>query len=250
MQFKTSGLIIRQRRLNNDRFVEILTPEKGVIKAVARGALSPRSKLSSSTEMFCFINANMFCYKDNYTIDDAEPIGSFYKLRYDLLKYSLACYFADLCSQLAPSEEEATDYCNLMLNSLHILLDTDKTLDLVKSAFELRIISMSGYMPDIVKCSCCGRDTISINFSVSSGICFCAGCSSKEETIEINEAVTAAMRHIILGSKNRIFAFSLSDKNLRTLSDIAERYTIFHLQRRLKTLDFFHSITAFEKSSR
>ena len=151
MQFVTTGLVIRERKYENDRFIDLLTPDRGVIKAVARGALRPKSKLSSSTELFSCIRATLFNYKDQYTLDEAEIVVSFFGLRWDLKQLSLACYLAELCSELAPCEEPAQEQYKLILNSLYLLLEKKRSAALIKAAFELRMMTLSGYMPDVAE---------------------------------------------------------------------------------------------------
>jgi DNA repair protein RecO (recombination protein O) len=243
MQFVTTGLIIRERKYENDRYIDLLTPDRGVIKAVARGALRPKSKLSSSTELFCCIKATIFNYKDHYTLDEAEIVVSFFGLRRDLTQLSLACYLVELCSELAPCEEPAQEQYRLILNSLYLLLEKKRSAVLIKAAFELRMMTLSGYMPDVAGCCECDESsTPALRFCVSSGRSYCLKCRCEVETIAMDEGITAAVRHIVYSPANQLFSFSLSDEGEKALGEVAEKYANFHIQRRLKSLDFYHSI--------
>ena len=50
------------------------------------------------------------------------------------------------------------------------------------------------------------------------------------------------MRHIVLSDFEKIFSFSDSPGALGELSAAAEAYTVEVLQKRPKTLDFYHSM--------
>lgn len=50
------------------------------------------------------------------------------------------------------------------------------------------------------------------------------------------------MRHIVLSDFEKIFSFSVSPGALGELSAAAEAYTVEILQKRPKTLDFYHSM--------
>ncbi len=70
-------------------------------------------------------------------------------------KTSLAAYMGELAETLVPQGEPAQEYLSLMLNSLHLLETDQRTVDFIKPLFELRLLTMAGYMPDLVGCTCC-----------------------------------------------------------------------------------------------
>ena len=107
MQCVTHGIIIRAKSVGDDRLLTILTSDYGVVSAVARGANKPRSRLTSSTELFCYSKLVLFRYRDSTTVDSAEVEQSFFALRQDIVALSLASYIAELCCELAPPEEAA-----------------------------------------------------------------------------------------------------------------------------------------------
>ena len=71
--------------------------------------------------MFCYSKLSLYKTKDSYIIDEAEPIETFFGLREDLERISLAQYFSELIMTLVQEEEIAEEYLRLMLNSLHFL---------------------------------------------------------------------------------------------------------------------------------
>jgi DNA repair protein RecO (recombination protein O) len=243
MQFVTTGLIVREKKYENDRFVDILTPDRGIIKTIARGALRPKSKLSSSTELLSCIKATIFYYKDYYTLDEAEIIFSYFGLRKDLTQLSLACYFAELMRELAPCEEPADEQYKLILNGLYLLLNKKRSNLLLKAAFELRLMTLSGYMPDVGGCAVCDMNLIApYRFCIASGRCYCMKCESNEETVSIDQGVMAAFRHIVNSPLHQVFSFSLSETGEKALGEVSEAYTLYHTQRKLRSLEFFHTL--------
>lgn len=59
--------------------------------------------------------------RDKYIINDAQPLEVFFDLRSDIETLSLAQYFCELVSVLAPEEAAAGDFLRLVLNALHFL---------------------------------------------------------------------------------------------------------------------------------
>ena len=128
MQVSTKGIVIRSKTSGDDRLVTILTPDYGVLDAVARSAGTPRGKLTGATELFCYSRMVLFRYRGSNTIDSAEVEEPFFDLRKDLEGLALASYFAQLASELAPHEEAAEAELRLLLNCLYLSMRRAKPL--------------------------------------------------------------------------------------------------------------------------
>lgn len=249
MQLKTDGLIIKNLNVGEaDRIVTILTREKGVIRASARGARRVNSRLSTATRLFCYSNFTFFKSHEKYIIDDAEPLEFFLGLNDNLEKLALAQYFAQLDGFLAPEEEPAELYLRLILNALHLIINSSKPLKLIKAVFELRILTMSGYMPDIVACRLCGtyeEDTMYLD--PLSGTLLCSHCAVNEhigERAAMSKGALAAMRHAVYADFSKIFSFSLPQPALEELSKASQRYLLNQIERSFPTLDFYNGIAS------
>lgn len=247
MQCVTRGIIIRAKSVGDDRLLTILTSDYGVISAAARGANKPRGRLTSSTELFCYSKLVLFRYRDSTTVDSAEVEQSFFALRQDIVALSLASYIAELCCELAPPEEAAPEYLRLVLNTLHLLSRGKKPVWLLKPVFELRLMTMAGFMPDLTGCAVCGefdeQDGEHMRFSVESGALYCHNCDLVEYRAEpLPDGVLAAMRHIIYSPVEKLFSFSLPEEGLRALTRICESYMLYHLQKQYRSLGFFYSV--------
>ena len=251
MQCVTRGVVIRAKSVGDDRLLTLLTEDYGVISASAKGANKPRSRLASSTELFCYSRFTLFRYRDYNTVDSADVDTSFFSLRKDLSALGLASYLAELCCELAPQEEEAKEYLRLLLNTLYMLSSKKKTVWFLKPLFELRLLTMAGFMPDLTSCSMCGefKSPDGVWFSAESGDFICADCirdvplETQDITgIHISAAVLAAMRHIIYSDFEKLFFFTLPENALFELNKVSEKYLKYHLQRDYRSLDFFYSV--------
>ena len=248
MRSSTSAIVIKVKSVGDDRLLTLLTKDFGVISAAARGANHPRSSLASSTELFCYGKFGLFRYRDNNTVDSAEVENSFFELRKDLTALSLATYLAELCVELAPPEEPAEEYLRLILNTLYMLSKKKRSVWLLKPLFELRLLTMAGFMPDLTACSCCGKFEAEKDmlFDIATGEICCEECYSPEDDTEkpilLPAAVLAAMRHIIYSRFEQIYNFSLPDEALYSLTRISESYLKYHIQRGYNSLDFFYSV--------
>ena len=245
MQITLNGIVVKEQTVGDDRLVHLLTDDLGIVSAFARGAKKPRSQFASTTEFLCYGRLVLFSYRDNYTINSADCENSFFKLRHDLDKLSLAYYISDLACELAPREEPAKEYLSLVLNTLHMLCNTDKSLKQIKALFELRIMSLAGFMPDLTACESCGLFEGEMMFSIQKGALICKECNQtmQQPADMMPPATLAAMRHIIYSEPKKLFSFNITDNALEILAATCEQYTLCHLDKTFKTLNFYHSLT-------
>ncbi len=245
MQISSPALVIKVMDVGeNDRLLTLLTADYGIVKAFASGAKKLKSRLYASTGMLCYSDMLLAKNKDTYRVRDADLKNSFFKLGCDVATLSLIQYFCELISVLAPVESQSNEYMRLMLNSLYFVNNKKIPNSRIKAIFELRLLSLAGYMPDLVGCSDCGKfeDTV-MYFDIVQGTVICRDCSEKNDGhIIIDATILSAMRHIIYSDFDKLFNFTIPDDNSNYLSICTERYLLAQIDRRLPTLNFYNSI--------
>lgn len=246
MRLKTPGIVLRDFKLDEDRIVTILTQKHGVLSAYANGANRPRSALSSSTELFCYSHFELFKNRERCTVDSADAQRTFFDIRRDVEKLSLASYFAQLGMELAPKGEPADMYLSLLLGALHFLENGKRAPQLLKSAYELRILTLSGYMPALEACRECGvYESDRFYFFPAQGNLLCGACAGPERPvggIPLRMGVLAAMRHIIYSPGGRLFSFSLSPQGLAELERLSEQYLHYQVEKGFRALEFYKAL--------
>lgn len=244
MRQNTKGLILREQNIGEqDKLVTVLTADLGVIKAFVRGAKNIKSKKQSATGLLCYSKLSLYNGKDSYIIDEAECIEVFFGLRNDIEKLALAQYFAELAYELAPQETDANEYLRVVLNSLY-MISTSKKPDLqIKAITELRLLSLSGYMPNLVACERCGEfETPTMYFDMEHGLLYCENCASPDIPLALDLKVVTAMRHIVFSQLEKLYQFKMTDLGLQDLAYVTEAYLKVKTERKYKTLDFYNSL--------
>lgn len=246
MKFSTDGLIIGEMSLGErDRVVTVLTRKKGVIRAFVKGVASLKTPKSGATRLLCYSDIVVYEGKDKLVIDSAESKEMFMPLRLDIEKMALAQYFCQLIGELAPSQTTADDYLRLILNSLYILCKGTKANRLIKAVFELRLMAMSGYMPDLVACSSCGKfEDENMVFLPDNGTLLCSECNKENgmRCLHTGVGATAAMRHAIYAPPEKLYSFNITGQGLREFSKSAEEYILKNLDKIPQTLSFYNTI--------
>jgi DNA repair protein RecO (recombination protein O) len=246
VQVLTDGLVLKEQAAGeSDRLITVLTRSSGVIRAFARGARNLKNKSAAATQTLSYSDFTFFCGRESNTIDSADVKKVFFGLRNDLNRLTLGQYFSELALALAPQEENAEDYLRLLLNGLHFLENGSRPPRIVKAAVEMRIMALSGYMPDLVGCTGCGcYESEPMYFSLKAGVITCGKCHRENEgpTAVLTSGVLAALRHTIYAPFPKLFSFELSEEGQRMLESASERYVLTQLERNFKTLDFYRRV--------
>ncbi len=240
------GIVLKERPVGEqDRFVDVLTKEKGVIELSVKGACKINGKSGSSTQLFAY---SRFCCdkrKDRLYLNSAEPIHIFYDLRSSLTALSLASYFSEVLRYCISERTDSGNVLRLTLNTLHCLEKKLRSEQLLKSIFELRLMSEIGYMPDVLACKSCGVfEPEELYFSVEDGGFLCFDCFDDNgcKWTKLRLPELSAIRHIVLADFDRLFNFRVSERAGDKLATFTEDYLLTHLERNFKTLDFYHGL--------
>ena len=228
----------------SDRLVTLFTRDYGIIRAFAAGAKSIKSKKGAATSLLTYSSFTILKKKDTYKIYEASPIRLFFGAGSEIEVLSLAQYFCELCYVLVASGVPDGEFLRLILNSLHFLTKEKRFPPLIKAITELRAAALSGFMPDLIACSGCGKfeDDI-MYFDISGGRLLCRGC--KRETSDLatlDRTMLSAMRHIVYSEFGRLYSFTIPENCAKRLSEITGKYITVQTDHRFTALDFYNSV--------
>ena len=168
----------------------------------------------------------------------------FFELRQDVEKMALAQYFCELANEFCDEDYESGEVLRLFLNALWLLKSDKKTPLFIKSVTEMRLMTLSGYMPALIGCDNCGEyESQTMYFSPENGKIYCENCLPTGQRYCVNSSVIQAMRYVSLSEFEKIFSFTLSDDALEKFAQVSEGYLLNKTQRRFKTLDFYRILT-------
>ena len=243
MRHKTKGIVIRETpKGETSKLLTLLTSDLGVITVNAKGLRKITSPYLKSAQLFAFSDFLLYEKNGFYTLTESALITDFYSLRENIKNYSLACYFCEAASAFAVPGEDSASILRLLLNSLYAIENGKSPRELVKSAFELRLCTECGFMPETEFCAECGDETkgCAYLFNITQGVAFCRNCASNnEDYICVTPAVGRAIEHIVLSELSRFISFRIGADDQLLLSKISERFLLTHAERGFKTLSFY-----------
>ncbi|TAK88800.1 DNA repair protein RecO [Patescibacteria group bacterium] len=175
--YQTKGIIIGRHNFGEaDRIIVLITPERGVIRAVAKGVRRIKSKLAGHLELFSESDL-MLTEGRNLDIITSARLQSHLKIgdNYDAMR--LAYLVAEMTNRLS-GEGEHPALFDLMHDTLkEIPANPDTVTELW---FKLRLLDQLGYRPELDGCVVChgAKSHRNYGLSVEHGGIIGDGCGS------------------------------------------------------------------------
>jgi len=246
MIFKTEGVVLKKNKISDsDVILTIFTRKSGKLKAVAKGARRPKGKLSSASHPFVFGEFVIYKGSNLDRISSAEVYESFYKIREDLQKLSYASYFLELCDSVVVEGVTNNRLLRTLLRSLYLITYKDINLDILKLAFEIKMLLYTGLAPEITKCVNCSNPLELSNFSVEHGGILCRNCSEELNNpgFMINNKILNIMNYLLKKDVEITSKLKMNENYIITIDKILEEYISYHLdKKKYKSLDFLKEI--------
>lgn len=242
---KTKGIIIREVNTGDaDKIVTIFSKNLGKITGSAKGARRPKSKFVAGGQLLCYSDFVLYKGKDLYSINSCEVIEPFYEIRNDIIKLTYAAHVLDIIADIIQENQPATKVLQLLLNTMHMLSKTEKNPELVIRIFEIRLMAILGYAPNVRGCMECGNEDMSkAFFSFKKCGILCEACKMQDKlSYDISSGTYKALNHIIFSKLTELYSFNLSDNVLHELGKITKRYIKDRLERDFTKLDFLKEL--------
>jgi len=225
MFVNTTGIILREVVYkDSSKILTVLTADEGKVTVSAHGAYRKNSKLAASTGLLVFSHMTITKRKDRWTLTEAQPIEQFLGLRDDLNLLSLGSYIAELTEAISDEDSLNTQLLPLCLNTLYALSEKLKSPQKIKPAFELRLMSISGYEPVLLEMK------------------EIRPASQEEGIIQLSTEAVKIARYIINCDSKKLFSFKIDEQTQKELSIAIEEYLLTHLDRTFKTLDYYKKL--------
>ena len=242
----TKGIVLRATATKEaDYILNILTDSLGRIAVVARGTRRKGSRIAAGSELLAFSELVLYQRGNWYYLDEASTISLFDGIRQDIELLSLASYFAEMTECVTAEDEPVPEILSLLLNSLYALDTLQKPQSIVKAAFELKLLALSGYEPLLDGCAVCGtHNPKEPVLDAQQGVLLCRECAGHGGggLLPLDAGSFAAMRHVLFSEPKRMLSFSLSGETEKRFAAACEVFAQVQLDRRFKTLDFYKSM--------
>lgn len=188
--YASEGIVLRTREFGEaDLIVQLLTPERGRVAAVAKHARKSVKRFPGSLDLFNHLQVELRPHRRGGLplLLRARLVSPFLPLRRDPARYGLSCYLVELLGRLAPEHGAGTEMRRIFdftLESLAAIAASTPDARL-RVLFEVRALDVLGLRPELRRCVRCGDDVAGpapVAFHIGDGGVLCSRCIRPEET--------------------------------------------------------------------
>lgn len=250
--YQTEAFIIKKIKLGEaDRILTLYTPHLGKIQGVAKGVRRPRSKLAGHLELITYSQVSLARGRNLDIIIGSQTIDSFLPLKSDLWLTSCALYVIELINQFAAEHVENYSLFQLLLEIMHHLCQAgDK--ELVLRYFEMHLLSLVGYRPQLQQCVSCRLPLKPVTnaFSSADGGVLCPQCRQKRPlTYPLSVNALKVLRLLQSSNYDTASKLKMNRKLSDELAEVLSHYIEYLLDRQVKSVAWLNVLREQAKQS-
>jgi DNA repair protein RecO (recombination protein O) len=227
-----------------DRLLWLFTRELGKVRAVAKGIRKPRSRKAGHLEPFTRSSLLLAWGRDLWIVTQAEAVDACLSLREDLLRLGYASYVIELLDRFTYEEGENRVLYRLLADTLE-RLDQEPDPVLAVRYYEVRLLDIVGYRPQLFTCVSCGKDIQpeAQYFSPSLGGVLCPSCGVGMAGAQpISMPALKYLRHFQRSSFSEARRARLGREVDREIELLMQHYLTYLLERGLNSPSFVRQV--------
>ncbi len=226
-----------------DKRLTILTKEKGKITAFAKGARKPGSAFLACSQPFAFGEFTLYEGRNSYNVMAVDIKNYFEELRKDLEGAYYGFYFCELSDYLTHENEDGSNTLKLLYQSFRALMQPNIKNRLVRHIFELRMLLISGLVPQVFSCVKCNKSEELYFFHIENGGAVCSNCNrNMSKSVRVSESTLYAMQYIITSPLEKLYTFKVTNEVMDELKTCIGDYANIYFEKRMKSLDLLEKL--------
>ncbi len=158
---ETEALILRTYNFGEaDKIVVCLTRTAGLIRGVAKGCRKLKSRFGAALEPFTVVRITYY-HKENQdlvSLRQAEIVKSYFDLSSHAEILTGLAYMGDLVVEFSPPYEPNEKLFRMVTACLNAISESQAAdLQIILRYFEVWLLKLEGFLPDIRRCGECHR---------------------------------------------------------------------------------------------
>ena len=245
---KTDAIVLRRQDVRETSLVlTFFTRDFGKVKGLLRGVRGSRAESWGLGAMEALSCDEIVFYErrksDISTVSQCDLKEFFGRIRGFLDRMAYAAYIAELLDSVTDLYDPNEEVFELLLNSLR-LMNGESSPKRVARIFEIKLLHLLGLMPTLEFCANCGSKVGETSkFSVRHGGLICRDCLGSDPNARPMMAGTARfIEHIRKFPFEKLERVKVSEAVGKELEAALRKFLDYHIERRLKTLDFIKEI--------
>ncbi len=214
----------------------MLSPTLGRFSALAKGARRSRRRFVNVLEPFTLLRAHLRGGNAHLSpfLDQADLVEAWEAIRFDPWRFVTAAYFAELV-ELFSKPRAGQEIFGLLQEALEVL-SQEGTHPLFKLAFELKLLLLNGFGPELNLCVRCHTSASPFTaFSLEEGGLICEKCQ-KETDVSLSSRNISFLRACLRYPLSTIKRIRLCPEDLSQTASLIENYLLRILDHEVKAL--------------
>lgn len=227
-----------------DRILGLFTREHGKVHAIAKGVRKLRSRKAGHLEPFTRTTLLLARGRDMQIVTQAETINAYSPLRENLLLLGYASYVVELLDRFTYEEGENRPLYRLLTDTLEKLASHPDP-DLVVRYYEIRLLDLLGFRPQLFNCARCGKQIQAEDqfFSAKEGGVLCPGCGRDIQGAHpISLLALKYFRHMQRSTFAEAARAKISPQANHEMEVLIQHYLTYLLERTLNTPNFLRRV--------
>lgn len=234
--YRDTGVVLRVHKLGEaDRIITVLTRERGLVRAVARGIRKTSSRFGGRLEPFSHVQLQLAEGRSLDTITQVVTIDAFAKnLGSDYPAYTAGTAMLETAERLVQEDgEPAIQQLQLLVGALRALSERRQPPAVLLDSYQLRALAIAGYAPTFDACARCGVTGPHRHFHAPSGGMLCD--DDRVPGSAVPSPFTVTLLSALLTGDWPVVEQS-DDRSRREAAGIVVNYLSWHLERGLRSL--------------
>jgi DNA repair protein RecO (recombination protein O) len=176
--YRTEAIVLsRQDYGEAHRILTVYTPKRGKVQVIAKGVRKPMSRLGPHLEYFTRVRLMMAKGRDLDVVTGAETVDAHLGLRTNLEAFGHASHLAEMLNRLTQDRQANEAVYQLLSISLDLLADEVNPFAVTRH-YELALLTLLGYRPQLYQCVGCHTDLQAVPNALSGrlGGALCPNC--------------------------------------------------------------------------
>ncbi len=234
-----------------DKILTIYTFSTGKLRAVAKGVRRPASRLGGHVDEFAYADMMLARGRDLDVVTQSQTLDPFRRMREELWRTSYGYYVSELVDAFTEERIENPFLFELLVDTLKSLAERED-LSTVLRFFELHLLDLVGYRPELTHCLSC-RSEIQPEanyFSTLRGGVLCPACGHHEvtaSTLSLNSL--KVLRYLQRLDSPPTAGLRLDAATRREVESVLRSYIEHLLERAVKSTSFLDRLRLEESSA-
>ena len=245
--YKTRAIVIKSMNLSeSDRLITFMTENHGKVKCVAKGARKAKNQFWGSLEPMSLIHLIYFGreHQSLFRLNHSDIIESFQTIRDDFDKLYTGIYFLDLIDAMILEGHWEPKVFGLLYQAL-AALNQQNELEPLRRLFEIRLLSLSGYKPQLEHCVLCRKtpENGMISFSYAHNGILCSSCSNSARVdIQFSVGTRNYIKKLLEVEIKTCERLKFPKSQTEEIEKVTHRLVLSHLGRELKSYPFIKNM--------